>query len=107
MVVHAHFRPVDGLLHRVVVHGDGVEQATGHGHSVFAVGVGVHAIYVPSCGGEGRRDEKEGVWVNSCQMKGLASLKECPSIILQSVYIVVVEAGQTDTETETDKQSAN
>ena len=41
-------------------------------------------------------------------MKGLASLKECPSIILQSVYIVVVvEAGQTDTETETDKQSAS
>ena len=52
--------------------------------------------------------------MNSCQMKGLALLKECPSIILQSVYIVVVVgrggggAGrQTDTETETDKQSAS
>ena len=52
--------------------------------------------------------------MNSCQMKGLALLKECPSIILQSVYIVVVVRGvgvgadiQTDTETETDKQSAS
>ena len=47
MVVHAYFRPVDGLLHRVVVHGDGVEQAAGHGQSVVAASVGVHAKYVP------------------------------------------------------------
>ena len=68
-VEHAHFRPVDGLLQGVEVHGYGVVQLGGHGHRDVAAGFGVHSKDVPRDRRAAASDEEEGVLVNSCQGK--------------------------------------